>query len=220
MTISQPKSNEEEISMRVKAAIEKLEKVDADANKEKTRIEADANKEKTQIIQGLAEDLEGKIPTNRISNEIVHQMRGDIDRQERRKFVIDTLGNVVVEPHPSIIKKTDFNDNGNELTQNDSVVTSLNDEITSVNRRKEELTDTKRKVLVSHIPMPFELLRRDMATVFRTTKGVGNIFFRVWVDIGTRLVEIEFCGITQDNTMTSAGKGKLKEADTNFTLGS
>jgi hypothetical protein len=65
MTISQPKSNEEEISLRVQVAIEKLDKVDADAEKEKR-----------QIVQDLAKDLEGKIPTNRIANEIVHQLHG------------------------------------------------------------------------------------------------------------------------------------------------
>jgi hypothetical protein len=248
------KSNEEEISRCVKAAIEKLDRVDANAEKEKTLI-----------VKDLAKDLEGKIPTESICNEIVHQLHGkasprlirvsldekykekhrvenarkqkkhkstedlaaplpltsgDTNRQEEKMVVIDTLGNVVVEPHPSINKRTGFNDSGDEVTQNDSVVTSLNDEITSVNRRKEELTDTKKEVLVSHICMPFEDLRKDMATVFQTTKGIGDVFFRVWVDIGTRLVEIKFCGITQDNTMTSTGKGKLKEAGTNFPLGS
>lgn len=67
--------------------------------------------------------------------------------------------------------------------------------------------------------MTFEDLRKDMATVFQTTKGIGNVFFRVWADLGIGEVKIEFCGITEHNTMTSAGKGKLKEADTNFPLG-
>jgi len=61
MTISQAKSSEEEITFCFKAAIEKLDRVDADA-KEK----------KTQIVKDLAKDLEGKIPTDSICNEIVH----------------------------------------------------------------------------------------------------------------------------------------------------
>jgi hypothetical protein len=65
MTIYEPKSNEEEISSCFKAAIEKLD-----------RVEADAEKEKTQIVKDLAKDLEGKIPTDRICNEIVHQLHG------------------------------------------------------------------------------------------------------------------------------------------------
>jgi hypothetical protein len=65
MTISQPKSNEEEISLYVKTAIEKLDKVNANAEKEKT-----------QIVKDLAKDLEGKIPTDSICNEIVHQLHG------------------------------------------------------------------------------------------------------------------------------------------------
>ena len=59
------KSNEEEISRCVKAAIEKLDKVDANAEKEKT-----------QIVKDLAKDLEGNIPTDSICNEIVHQLHG------------------------------------------------------------------------------------------------------------------------------------------------
>jgi hypothetical protein len=70
MTISQPKSNEKEISLCVQAAIEKLDRVDADA-KEK----------KTQIVQDLAKDLEKKIPTDRICNEIVHQLRGKVSER-------------------------------------------------------------------------------------------------------------------------------------------
>lgn len=105
-----------------------------------------------------------------------------------------------------------FNDNNVETKEEPTITPSL--------KQTENLTDTKTEVLVSHISMPFEDLRKDMAAVFQITKGIGKIFFKVSVDIGTRLVEIEFCGITQDNTMTSTGKGKLKEAGTNFPLGS
>jgi hypothetical protein len=76
------------------------------------------------------------------------------------------------------------------------------------------LTDTKKQVLVSHIPMPFVPLQRDMATVFKISKGAGNIFWKVWVDLKTSIIKIEFCGITEqkDVAMTSTGKGFLKEA--------
>jgi hypothetical protein len=65
MTIYEPKSNEEEISSCFKAAIEKLD-----------RVEADAEKKKTQIVKDLAKDLEGKIATDSICNEIVHRLHG------------------------------------------------------------------------------------------------------------------------------------------------
>ena len=92
----------------------------------------------------MAKNLEGKIPTDRIANEIVHQLHGKVserlihrcldekykethrvknprkqkrhedtedlaapvplnDRQEK-VVVIDTLGTVVIQPQPSIIK--------------------------------------------------------------------------------------------------------------------
>jgi hypothetical protein len=278
MTIPQS-INEEAISTCVKAAIEKLDKVDADAEKEKT-----------QIVKDLAKDLEGKIPTESICNEIVHQLHGkvsprlirvsldekykekyrvdnarkqkkkhestedsaaqvplnngDIDSQ-KKKIIIDTSGNEISGPQPSVIEATDYDDSGKDpedkqnrtmqlLTQAENgfsdnnletkeeltIKPSFNDEIIYPIKQTENLTDTKKEVLVSHISMSFEDLRKDMATVFQTTKGIGKIFFKVSVDIGTSLVELQFCGITQDNTMTSTGKGKLKEAGTNFLLGS
>jgi hypothetical protein len=70
MTISQPEANEQEISLWVQVAIERLEKVDSDA-KEK----------KTQIVKDLAKNLEGKIPTDRIANEIVHQLHGKVSER-------------------------------------------------------------------------------------------------------------------------------------------
>ncbi|MGA9151662.1 MAG: hypothetical protein WBZ36_13875 [Candidatus Nitrosopolaris sp.] len=62
--------------------------------------------------------------------------------------------------------------------------------------------------------MSFVPLQRDMANVFKITKGAGNIFWQVWVDLETSMVKIEFCGITEqkDVAMTSTGKGVLKEA--------
>ncbi|MFZ0510892.1 MAG: hypothetical protein WAM14_04730 [Candidatus Nitrosopolaris sp.] len=136
MTISKAKSDEE-ISMCIKAAIEKID-----------RVEEDAEKKKTEIVQDLAKDLEGKIATDSISNEIVHQLRckisetlirrcldekykekhrvanarkqkkkdestkdlaasvplnnGDIDPQEKKKIIIDTSGNEIGSPEPSV----------------------------------------------------------------------------------------------------------------------
>jgi hypothetical protein len=81
--------------------------------------------------------------------------------------------------------------------------------------KQNEFKGDKKKILVSIISMPFEALRKDMDAVFRITKGIGEIFFKVSVDLETDMVEIEFCGITQqkDVAMTSNGKGRiLKEA--------
>jgi hypothetical protein len=112
-----------------------------------------------------------------------------------------------------------FDDNNEEGTTNteskeESTVTpSLNDEIVSPIKQNEDLTDTKR-ILVSHISMSFEKLRKDMNAVSQRTKGKGNVFWKLSVDLATRMAKIEFCGITQekDVTMTSTGKGELKEA--------
>ena len=65
MSIFQPKSNEDAISLCFQDAIKKLDEVDADANEKKTKI-----------VQDLAKDLVGKISTDRISIEIVHRLHG------------------------------------------------------------------------------------------------------------------------------------------------
>ena len=44
---------------------------------------------------------------------------GNIDRQEK-KVVIYTIGNEIVEPQPSIIKRTDYDDNGKEVISQSS----------------------------------------------------------------------------------------------------
>lgn len=71
--------------------------------------------------------------------------------------------------------------------------------------------DRKKEVFVSHIPMSFEHLWKDMEAVFQITKGVGNVLFKVSVDLGTRVVKIEFCGNTQQKNvaMTSTGEGRI-----------
>ena len=273
-TVLTEKSNEEEIISCFKAAIETLDRVDANAEKEKT-----------QIVKDLAKDLEGKIPTDSICNEIVHQLhdkgvsprtirncldakykekhRAENARKQKRKESTEDLaasvpleqekpkqqiavtqdGNSVImndtstnteaspissdganEPHRQNAIGTNANNEERTTdtdTKEEPVVThSLNDEITSTIKQTEDLTDTKKGVLVSHISMPFENLRRDMSAVFQSTKGIGNVFFKVCIDLGTRVVEIDFCGITQHEPMISTGKGILKEAGTIFPLGS
>ena len=94
-------------------------------------------------------------------------------------------------------------------SKEDSIVTpSLNGEIASTSKQSEATR------YVSHIPVPFERLRKDMYAVAQRTNGMGNVFWELSVDLATRLAKIEFCGITQhkDAAMISIGKGELKEA--------
>ncbi|MFZ0510998.1 MAG: hypothetical protein WAM14_05285 [Candidatus Nitrosopolaris sp.] len=126
----------------------------------------------------------------------------------------------VIRPHDEA-NQSGFDDNNEEGTTNaelkeESTITpSFNDEIASPIKQDEDFTDTKKQVLVSIISMPFEALRKDMYAVSQRTRGIGNVFLKVSVDLGTRVAEIEFCGITQqkDVTMTSTGKGILREAN-------
>jgi hypothetical protein len=66
---------------------------------------------------------------------------------------------------------------------------------------------TEKKVLVSIIAISFEALRKDMATVFQITKGVGKVFFKVSFDLARDTAEIEFCGITQQRGIDMASNG-------------
>ena len=93
----------------------------------------------------------------------------------------------VNHPHDET-NQNGFYDNNEGTTDAESkeeptVTPSLNDGITSHIKKTEDLIDIK-KILVSHISMPFEDLRRDMAPVFQRTKG-GNIFVNLWVDLAT-----------------------------------
>jgi hypothetical protein len=104
-----------------------------------------------------------------------------------------------------------FDDNNTEGTTNseskeESTIThSFNDEIASPIKQNE----------ASHISMSLEALRRDMYTVLQRAKGTGNACWKLSVDLATRMVETEFCGIQQqkDGTMTSTGKGILRETN-------
>jgi hypothetical protein len=66
--------------------------------------------------------------------------------------------------------------------------------IAPTSKQPEEVgTVRKKEVFVLHIPISFEHLQKDMAAVFQITKRVGNVLFKVSVDLGTRVVKIEFC---------------------------
>jgi ParB-like nuclease domain len=97
-----------------------------------------------------------------------------------------------------------------ESKKESTVTPSLNDGIES-----QDLTDRKKEIFLSHIPVSFANLQKDMDTVSQLTNEVGNIFFEVSINLGTREVEIKFCGITQQKnaTTTSTGKGVLEEAN-------
>jgi aconitase A len=51
---------------------------------------------------------------------------GDIDRQEEKKVVIDTMGNAVVEPQPNVIKGTVYDDNGKDAIAQSSPIDVTN----------------------------------------------------------------------------------------------
>jgi hypothetical protein len=67
---SNDETNEAEISLLFEDAKAKLDKIDAQTQKEKK-----------QIVKDLANNLEGKIPTDTISIEIVNQLRGKVSER-------------------------------------------------------------------------------------------------------------------------------------------
>ena len=67
---SNDETNEAEISLLFEDAKAKLDKIDAQTQKEKK-----------QIVKDLANNLEGKIPTDIISIEIVNQLRGKVSER-------------------------------------------------------------------------------------------------------------------------------------------
>jgi len=272
---TEPNNSQGQVLACVQVAIEKVDKVEADAKrkideveggakKAKSQIEEQAKKAKSEIVQELARDLEGKIPTDEISSEIIHQMHGRVsqrlihdclDEKYKKKhrvenarkqkknqeqdlaaldkavplnseIVINTSGKQTVEPaaetpHPDRSAKTDaeasqsgFDDEEEDRTTN----TESKEESTRMPpamKQNEDLMDTKKKVLVSHITMPFEHLRRDLYAVSQRTNEMGNVCSKLSIELATRVAKIEFCGITQekDVTMISTGKGILREAN-------
>jgi len=224
----------------------------------------------------LAKDLEGKIRTDSICNEIVHQLHGKVSErlirrcldekykethrvknarkqkpdentkdlaatvpleQEKSKQQIASIQDgktVIMNDRSSDIEASPIPSNGvNELhdqskrngtgtndndegrtTDADTKEESLTGEIEPVNMQSRELMDRKAN-FVSHVPMSFDNLRKDMDILSQQTKRAGNIFFKVSVNLRTHTTEIEFCGITEEKNrmMTSTGKGILKEAN-------
>jgi hypothetical protein len=89
---AEPNNSQAQVLACVQVAIEKVDKVEADAKKKidkvkagakkaKSQIEAGAKKAKSQIVQELARDLVGKIPTDEISSEIIHQLHGRVSQR-------------------------------------------------------------------------------------------------------------------------------------------
>jgi hypothetical protein len=75
MTMSQNANNTEaEISSLFRDALSKLDKIDAQAERERK-----------EIVKNLAKDLEGKIATDTISIEIVNQLRGRVSERHIRE---------------------------------------------------------------------------------------------------------------------------------------
>lgn len=82
-----PQSAEQEISDIFQTAVERLD-----------RIDTNARGQKMKVVQDLAKDLEGKIPTDTIATEIIHQLRGKVserfiheclDEKYKRKHRVD-----------------------------------------------------------------------------------------------------------------------------------
>jgi hypothetical protein len=154
------KSNEDAISLCFKAAKEKVEKVDADAEKKKKEADADAEKKKTQIVQDLAKSLEGKIPTERICNEIVHQMQGNpsptlirasLDEKykekrrvqnarKRKRNVIEDLATVVLLDEEKPKQQIAVTQDGKSIIINE---TSSNTDTLSSESKKNEFGESK-----------------------------------------------------------------------------
>ena len=110
---------------------------------------------------------------------------------------------------PANLQKSDWNPDPKTGTE------SLSPEQGRTEQSADTNTTTDTKKLVSSISMPFEHLRRDMYAVSQRTNGMGNIFWKLSIDLATHVAKIEFCGITQqkDVTMTSTGKGILREEE-------
>ena len=100
-------------------------------------------------------------PANQIAEENDNKIM-----QLRRRELAESRDDVI-RPYEEA-NQSRFEDNNEEGTTN-----AESKEASTINQN-DGLTDTKKKVLVSHITMPFEALRRDMEAVFRITKGIGK----------------------------------------------
>jgi len=138
---------------------------------------------------------------------------------ELKQVIIDTSGHTTQQP-VSEPDSSDHYDNNKPQRQipvtqgSRSVNTNEPEKVESDTSASQTSKQNEATRYVSHISMPFERLRRDMYAVSQRTNGIGNIFWKLSIDLATRVAKIEFCGITEqkDITMTSTGKGILKEA--------
>ncbi|MGA7043859.1 MAG: hypothetical protein WBY71_09345, partial [Nitrososphaeraceae archaeon] len=81
---SNDETNEAEISLLFEDAKAKLDKIDTQTQKEKK-----------QIVKDLAKDLEGQIPTDTISIEIVTQLHGKVSE----RFIHECLDEKYKQQH-------------------------------------------------------------------------------------------------------------------------
>ena len=144
-------------------------------------------------VDGLRYHMSGGTFRNKVSALV---KKGEVEVAYYSSIAFYTIKGV------NFTKQMTPDDNNEEGTAN-----AESNEASAINHN-EDLTDTKKKVLVSHITMPFEALRRDMEAVFRITKDIGKIFFKVSINLEEQVAEIELCGITQQKgvTMTSMAK--------------
>jgi hypothetical protein len=120
------KDYDEEISLIFKDAKEKLNKIDKDATKQKK-----------QIVTDLAKSLEGKIPTDTISIEIINQLRGQVSE----RFVRECLD----EKYKQKIRV----DNARKQKQHQQEEEHKNvDKLAAVTPLNEEVEEDKNKALV------------------------------------------------------------------------
>ena len=154
----------------------------------------------------------GQLKTKqKLQHQIAPQEKGKSTIINKTSMKTDTVSSDGVNGLHGESNQNEFAESKKEST----VTPSLNDEIESSMKQNEDLIDSKKEMFISHIPMPFESLQKDMATVSQITKGVSNVFFKVSVNLRMHMIEIEFCGITKQKNrmMTSTGKGMLKEAN-------
>lgn len=215
-------SMEQEISLLFEAAKAKLD-----------TLQVQTNKAKREIVQSLAKDLEGKVPQDSVCIEIVTQLSGRVssrficeclDEKHKQKHRVEnakkqknhkkSLAAVAPLKQEAENKELVIDIYDNVATHSEKSIALNGETALSNNQPDDSRKDRKKEVFVSHIPLSFKHLWKDMDAVFQITKGVGNIFFKVSVDLGTHMVKIEFCGNTQQKnvTMASTGEGILNQA--------
>lgn len=110
-------------------------------------------------------------------------------------------------------KNEEGRSNADSPIEESMVTHSLNGEKALASKQPEDSgKDRKKEVFDSHIPIPFEDLRKDMEAVFQITEGVGNVWFHVILDVCTAKVTLDFCGNKQqeNGAMISTGHGPMR----------